>query len=510
MNAQSYLCFMLGIILAIIYTILFVFLIRKLKFFQTEGISRRTFVFAFLVKIIFGFIFWAVYTYHVPYQQRADAFLYFDDGKAIYKALFEQPVSYFKILFGFNDTSLGHYIDQTGHWKMAYVQGLYNETRTVIRFNAIVDIFSFGNYHVHTVFLCFLSMIGLMGVYKTFVPFLSTKKKELFVIVFFLPSVLFWGSGVLKEGLILFSMGMLIYHYHKVVSEKISITRIILVFLFAGLLCITKIYILMILVPVFIAHLWIVKTGMRKPEIKYLIVFTVFISIGFLQKKYDLPFMLMDKQRQSIYMASGGSYLGIVDKDKFIYIKPEIKNRIIPLPEKPGYCKIAPGVPYVSWYFNEYNDSTYVRHSADTTTYWVYYDLAEAGSKIDIPLLYPSWMSILKNSPFAFVNTAFRPFIFEAKNPLMILSAIENLFIVAFILICIFFFSKKIQNRHLICFCASFVILLFILIGLTTPILGAVVRYKIPALPFLLIAFLFILDKEKLLRRFPWLKKIID
>ena len=48
-------------------------------------------------------------------------------------------------------------------------------------------------------------------------------------------------------------------------------------------------------------------------------------------------------------------------------------------------------------------------------------------------------------------------------------------------------------------FCACFVILLFTLIGLTTPILGAAVRYKIPAIPFLVIAFLFILDKQKLI-----------
>jgi hypothetical protein len=53
------------------------------------------------------------------------------------------------------------------------------------------------------------------------------------------------------------------------------------------------------------------------------------------------------------------------------------------------------------------------------------------------------------------------------------------------------------------------VLLLFVLIGLTTPILGAMVRYKIPGLPFLLIVFLLMLDKEKLLNKFPGLKKII-
>ena len=87
---------MLGIILAIGYTALFVFLIRKLPFFHSNGVSKNIFSFAFLAKIIFGFIFWAVYTYYARYQNKADAFLYFDDGRALYSALFNNPLDYIK------------------------------------------------------------------------------------------------------------------------------------------------------------------------------------------------------------------------------------------------------------------------------------------------------------------------------------------------------------------------------------------------------------------------------
>ena len=500
---------MFGILLALGYTVLFILLIRRLSFFKTEGLSVNALPLAFIVKILFGILFWMVYSRYERYQERADAFLYFDDGKAIYQALFESPLDYLKILLGSDDPGLRHYIVNTGHWDRMFNQGLYNETRTVIRFNAIVDIFSFGNYHVHTVFMCFVSLIGLTGIYKTFAPYLSDKKKELFVILFFLPSVLFWGSGVLKEGLILWVMGMLLYHFHKLVSEKYSFYAITMVLLFGGLLSITKIYLLAILIPAFIAHAWVIKIGNKKSVIKYLIVFTVFLSAGILQKKFDVPFKLMDKQRQSIYMASGGSYIGIPEENKFIYIKPDIKDRLIRLADKPNYCKIVKGVPYVSWYYDEYTDSTYVRHSDDTTTYWVYYDQEEAGSRIEIPLLYPSWTSIFKNSPVAFMTTAFRPHLLEARNPMMLISAVENFFIVIFILLCIFFSYKKIKNLEWICFCAAVTLPLFVLIGLTTPILGAIVRYKIPALPFLLILFLLLLDKEKFMDKFPFLKKLL-
>jgi hypothetical protein len=498
---------MIGIMLAVIYAVFFIFLIKRLPFFQINGISRNALSAAFIVKIIFGILFWAVYAHF--YRGQGDAFYYFEDGKVIYKVLFEKPLDYFKILFGSDDPSLFHYLEQTGNWSKTYNQGIYNESRTIIRFNAVADIFSFGNYQVHTVFICFLSLLGLTGILKTFLPFLDNKKKELFVILFFLPSVLFWGSGVLKEGLILFVMGMLLYHFHRSLSEKFYPGRAILLLLFSGLLCITKAYLLIMMIPAFIAHAWIVKTGNKKPAPKYLIVFSIFACLVFLQKKIDLPFMLMDKQRQSIYMSSGGSYIGIPETHKFIYISPKIPNRLVPLPDKPGYCKIATGVPYVSWYFEEYTDSVHVERSTDTATYWIYYDLKESGSRIELPLLYPSYTSILKNAPQSFINTAFRPYIFEAKNPMMFLSAIENLFVLFFILLCISFPSKKIPNTHWIYFCTSIVVMLFVLIGLTTPILGAVVRYKIPALPFFLILFLLILDKDKILKKLPFLKKFI-
>ena len=151
---------MIGVLLAILYTGIFIFVIRKINFFHIDGISRRQLYFAFLLKIIFGFSFWAIYTFHSPYQNRADAFLYFDDGKVLYSAIFNHPLDYIKLLLGFDDASLNQYIDKTGYWSREFNQGMYDETRTIIRFNALVCLFSFGNYHVHTVFMCFLCFIG--------------------------------------------------------------------------------------------------------------------------------------------------------------------------------------------------------------------------------------------------------------------------------------------------------------------------------------------------------------
>ena len=44
--------------------------------------------------------------------------------------------------------------------------------------------------------------------------------------------------------------------------------------------------------------------------------------------------------------------------------------------------------------------------------------------------------------------------------------------------------------------------ILFILIGLTTPVIGAIVRYKIPALPFFLMFVFLTFDMEKIKTKF--------
>ncbi|MFH1005603.1 MAG: hypothetical protein V1781_08980 [Bacteroidota bacterium] len=416
-------------------------------------------------------------------------------------------MNYVKILLDFHDAELEKYYQQMNYWSKEYDQGLYNESRTLIRFNALVSLFSFGYFHVHTVFMSFLSLCGLVGIYKTFLPFFKNKKKELFVSVFLIPSVLFWGSSVLKEGLILFSMGMLIYHFHKAINKKFSTKRFLLIVFFLGLLFFTKLYILLIVLPALLANAWIVKTGFRMPEIKYIFVFTAYFFIGFNIPDYDIRFMLMEKQKHSIHLARGGSYLGNEKVKRFVYIKPEIKDRIVYLKDRPDYCKIKPGVPYIDWAKENFSDTNIIESSVDTNTYWVYFNMDPAGSKIDIPILYPNIWSIIKNSPVAFVSTFFRPHIFEMKNALMGFPAIENFIILLLLILSIVFFVRKIEHRHLFYFCLSIVFLLFILTSIATPILGAIVRYKVPALPFLLIALLFIFDKEKFLKKFPFFQK---
>ncbi|OFY83880.1 MAG: hypothetical protein A3F72_07730 [Bacteroidetes bacterium RIFCSPLOWO2_12_FULL_35_15] len=423
-----------------------------MKFFEVEGVSKRLLSGIFILKIFFGLLLWAIYTFYYTDRSTADIYKYFDDSKVLSDILKTNPTHYFKILFGIgnNAPEFETYYAQMHFWARKIDSNIYNDSHTIIRFNSLVRFFSFGYYNVHTVFICFLSLLGLTGIYKTFVVYLQDKKTELLIAVFLLPSVLFWGSGVLKEGLIFFALGLLIYHFNKLFSLR----SIFICLGVALLLALSKFYVWLAIVPGLLFILWINKTSSSKIILKFTLVILMFGTIG-------------------------------LNIDRFT----SIQNPLVTLSQKQiEFNQLASGQ------LTDANKNP----------------IAIAKSAIKIRTLEPTLYSFVRNSPEALINTTLRPYIWELKSPLMIMAGLENLLILGFILLCILFIKPLAEIRwEYVLFCISFVMIQFLIIGETTPIIGAIARYKVPALPFLLIAFLFMLDKNKLIKRIPLLKKLL-
>jgi hypothetical protein len=246
-----------------------------MKFFEVDGISKKGISMIFILKIISGLALWAIYTYYYKDRATADIYKYFDDSRIIADTLWTKPVDYFKLITGIgnNTPAFDHYYSDMHYWARKIDSSIYNDSHTIIRFNALARLFSLGYYNVHSVFMCFLSLIGLTAIYKAFTPYLQDKKKELILAVFLLPSVLFWGSGVLKEGLIFFALGLLIYH-----AAKLFVLRSVIICLVsASLLAFSKFYVWVAIIPGIIFLLWISKTSSKYLLMKFI---TVFFLIG--------------------------------------------------------------------------------------------------------------------------------------------------------------------------------------------------------------------------------------
>jgi hypothetical protein len=116
-----------------------------------------------------------------------------------------------------------------------------------------------------------------------------------------------------------------------------------------------------------------------------------------------------------------------------------------------------------------------------------------SGSAYHIGKLDGSINSIIQVAPQAIFVSLFRPFLFEARNPVMLLSAIEATIFLYFTL-SLFYktgLSKGlvlIAAEPILSFCFIFSIIMAIGVGTTSGNFGTLVRYKIPLMPFFLSA----------------------
>lgn len=132
------------------------------------------------------------------------------------------------------------------------------------------------------------------------------------------------------------------------------------------------------------------------------------------------------------------------------------------------------------------------------------------GSYIDLPVLSNGLKDIATNAPSALLRTLLRPSVIEPGSATMMVAAIENLLIMCVLILCTIFIKIRNFSIHEVWFCLSFIAILFILTGLTTPVLGALVRYKMPALPFIGIAVLLLASDERLQPIEKWVGKKLN
>jgi len=427
------------IVLVAFYALVFIFLMRRLKFFQIEGVSRNTLSYIFIAKILIGVLLTLLYTYYYPDRLKADVFKYFDDGKVMYNALFIKPADYVRMLFGIANDSpyFDSYYAQMNNWYREYESSIYNDSHTIIRFNAFVFLFSFGYYNVHTVFMAFVALTGQIALFKFFIKYLSQYPRLIIFSVSLTPSVMFWSSGVLKEGLLFLGMGFLMYFTVRL-FERFNMLYLGWVVFATLLLSYLKFYVFASLLPLLAAHIWCLKTENKNILMKYGIAVFLFIVVGLnfhlLFPEFNLPELMVAKQNDFYHLA--------IDE--------------------------------------------------------------KSGSQIALNKLEPSFLSMVKNAPAALFNVLFLPHIFEKQNMLSFISALENSIYFILILIAMLSFKWPKSNKSLLLMCIGFTLFTFVLIGLITPVTGAIVRYKAPALPFFLMTLFLVTDIEAVKRRWAY------
>lgn len=421
------------IILSTLYFLFFTLLIYKLRFFRVKGINQKIILLMFLLKIAGAFSVALIYTYYYTDRTTADVFKYFDDAKIVYSSLFSNPEHFFRIITGIGDNSpeLDRYYSAMRFWLKPYDYHLFNDNKTIIRLNAGLMPVTLCFYYVHCLIFAFISFTGLMAIYKVFVSFSEQKKYELLFGIFLFPSVIFWTSGVLKESILVFALGLMIFSLFSL-KNRFTIKSMLLFLFSIVILLYNKYYVLASLVPCIL-----------------------FITIAGKAKKTDyIKFALV----------IGFTIIFIVFNE-FIY-------------------KVFPLFELVS---RKQNDFINFAQS-----------LGNVGSLIEMERLNPDILSFIRLFPETFVSAFFRPLPWESKTLMAIPPMFENLILFLFVFLTIRYRDKYFKSKNIILFSLTFVFILFMLSAYTSPVVGALVRYKTPALPFLTGSLILLIDFKRL------------
>lgn len=131
---------------------------------------------------------------------------------------------------------------------------------------------------------------------------------------------------------------------------------------------------------------------------------------------------------------------------------------------------------------------------------YIYYISGEEGSSYNLGDFEATIPGMLSRFPLAVNATFFRPYLWEAKKIIVLLSAIEALLFLFFTLKILFTIGplkiwRTINSDPTIQFCLIFSIIFAFAVGISSYNFGTLSRYKIPCLPFFALALILIYYK---------------
>jgi hypothetical protein len=415
--------------------IIFVYVVAyNIRPFVTDRINRKYFFPALSFKIIGAISLGFLYQF---YYGGGDTFGFHHGSRIVWEAFWDSPNKGFSLLF-----SNGEYLNET--YKYASQIYFYHDQSSffVIRIATLFDLLTFSSYSGTAVLFAVISFIGSWAFFVAIYRQTPKLHFQIAIAILFVPSVVFWSSGLMKDTLTFSCLGLMTYSISNIfIWRHQKIGSIILLVISAWIIFSVKKYILLCFLPA--ALLWIYADRLSK--IRSIILKTLIIPI--------IGVLLV-----------GTGYFSIV---------------LIGM-DDPRYSldKIAT--------------------TAQITAYDIgFYSGKDAGSGYSLGELDGTFTSMIGKAPQAINVSLFRPYFWEIRNPLMFFSAIESFFFLGLTLYAI---AKSRSNifsamaNPVVIFCFVFSLTFAFAVGVSTFNFGTLSRYKIPLLPFYALGLVYLLN----------------
>tara|TARA_B100001093_G_scaffold374011_1_gene359016 strand:- start:1070 stop:2398 length:1329 start_codon:yes stop_codon:yes gene_type:complete len=420
------------LILAPLYLIVIFSLGRLIKSNNIKQYPEyKYFVKGLWFKIIGVSAFVCIYLF---YYAGGDTITYFLGAKALGNLLLQDFSKGFAILFNTNsyENSLSSFNYKTGFPPWHYFAN--KNTFLVCRLSAPLYLIGAKSFLITSFLTGVFSYIGIWKFYRLVNILYPGHYKALAYIILFMPSLIFWGGGIMKDSYMLGATCWVTYSFFYVfIARKKIFWNVCFLILNVVMILNCKPYLLISLIPGFI--FWVNNSYLKniKNTIIRVLVFpaliTIFIGSGVL---------IFNGFSDS--MGVYGSLDGAIRK-----------------------AQITQDDLLREWHYGANN-----------------YKLERIDGSIS---------GLLSSAPLATFTALFRPLPWEIGSPTMVVSAVENTLLLFFVLYYVFrmgpfrFFRIAINDPFLV-YCLIFSLFFAFGVGIAGTNFGALVRYKIPLMPF--------------------------
>ena len=424
-----------------VFMMLFGMMFRML--FIKEKFLKRHFLPGLALKLLGAVALGMIYDF--VYHSSGDTFMYNHDGKVVSDALLSDFSTGLRLLFvDTNDIplDLSHFAG-----KMSWLTN--KACFFVVRVIAVLHLISFQMYLPTALFFGLIGFIGNIWCYKFISYWLPYYRPQIIVVVFYFPSLIFWGSGILKDTLSYTALMGLLYGVNQIIVQK--------------------------------------KIRLRP---------LILICVGFISLLHVKLYILASFLPGVLIIA----FLGQLQK---------IKSKVL----KYALYPFILGVSVVLLYFSvqkmgEENASfaaENIANTSKTSAEWNEYSSRRnggQGASYSLGKQDGTLAGMLKLAPAAINVALFRPYPWEAGNAMRLLSSLESTFLLLLTLNALL--RNKIKtlwktvsvNPYFLFTLVSTLILAFA-VGISSYNFGSLVRYRIPFLPFFTVMLLVLDDHSK-------------
>jgi len=379
-----------------------------------------------IARIVGSIALGLVYFY---YYGGGDTINYYESATSYGNLIFNNSSDFWTAWFGNPKGQYFAFDDTTGY---PVYTGRDSHSYFVVRLLIPIVALAFHSYFASAILVACITYGGMWKLYQTFLQEFPELKKELAIAVLFVPSCLFWGSGLMKDSFTLSAVGWFTFSFYNFFIKKTRKGPYIIYLLLSSFIILAiKPYIFFALLPG--AILWLSNNQVKKikNQIFRVVATPLIFGIGAL-----IGYFFLDAMGDNL-----GQYKIESVLDKAVITQQDMKA-------------------------DHYG-----------------------GKAFDIGNFDASFTGVLEVAPMAVFSGIFRPTITDVKNPAMLISALENTYLLILTVFLIFKlkflgFFFLIRKNPMILFCMLFSLFFAFSVGLTVANFGSLVRLRIPELPF--------------------------